>query len=190
MLFTLLTSSRLYLFVSTNNSDKVILRSLSVEGVVGGGAPSCTACDFGDVSPDGSDRCLPCQVGTQSNVQRTSCERCPSGTFSEQAGGQCLPCGNGTWSAAGASKCSSNCSFTMGNGRTFDLSPLSRPDFFPAVLDKNMRYYLNPCAYGYNSSLCYDDQRRPLNTTACQYTGAGYIDIGHVINVLNYTDRS
>ena len=180
---TVANISILFHTTSQTLNDQMIIYDFSLEGVAGAGAPSCVSCLPGTYSSDLSNQCLYCPTGTQSNG--TACNSCPAGTFNDQVGGACTACGAGTTSTIGSTFCSTNCVFSNANGNTWDLSPLTRNDYYsPFVDNKNQSYFINVCSIQHNRSLCVDLNGNPINTSVCQFAANNvWYDTGHILSV-------
>ena len=58
---------------------------------------ACSRCLPGTISESASAKCEACNIGQQSNPEKTACVGCPAGKVSEEPGQQCKEC---TWDKA------------------------------------------------------------------------------------------
>ncbi|KAK3697538.1 hypothetical protein QZH41_019779, partial [Actinostola sp. cb2023] len=122
--------------------------NISIVGVRGGSAISCTPCGPGYYSVFGNTDCSICPKGKYSQRGSDRCIECKKGTFADAPGsGECLPCGTTTTNLPARDGCTNNdCKFSPQPGVVeYDFSELSR-DYGPMfeVLSYQTRSYHRP----------------------------------------------
>ncbi|CDW77764.1 UNKNOWN [Stylonychia lemnae] len=125
-------------YIKQSKESYVVINSIEIVGSHSTKKTNlaCIDCPIGYYQNEvGKHECLPCQMGFQSNDDKTGCQVCPDGFYTPSAGSPCLKCPINTYPSADHKNCivENHIALKSSNGHSY----LYHFSFFDTYLNEN-----------------------------------------------------